>query len=36
MDLGRCMVDDRLDLIELFADLALCDFDIITVLQIQP
>ena len=33
---GCCVVDDRLDLVELFADLALCDFDIITVLQIQP
>jgi hypothetical protein len=33
---GRYVVDDRLDLIELLADLALGDFHIVTVLEIQP
>src|SRR5450759_2738383 len=33
---GRCVCDDRLDLVELLADLALGDFHIITVLEIHP
>ena len=33
---GRCVGDDRLDLVELLADLALGDFHIITVLKIHP
>jgi hypothetical protein len=33
---GRCVGDDRLDLVELLADLALVDFHIITVLEIHP
>src|ERR1035437_5111594 len=33
---GRCVGDDRLDLVELLADLALGDFHIITVLEIHP
>ena len=33
---GRCVGDDRLDLVELLADLAFGYFHIVTVLEIHP
>jgi hypothetical protein len=36
LGLGRCMGGDRLDLVELLADLAFGDFHIVTVLEIHP